>query len=168
MIPETGILGMMLGATLGVRLVLGLLTLMSLWGWTSSFTKVIWYKRTRRQVSQGCTLFNDAADLSEGLQAVSRDGTAQKHRQGREKIASAIPATGPGGLVEPVAKRCCELGLELAEAPLATWHGGIRCRGNRGGDWEEHDVSACGFCVLVPQPAKLSALQALASGLSRR
>jgi len=82
MIPETGILGMMLGATLGVQLVLALLTLMSLWSWTIIFTKVILYKRTRRQVSQGYTLFNDAADLSEGLQAVSRDGNTALSRVG--------------------------------------------------------------------------------------
>lgn len=82
MIPETGILGMMLGATLGVQLVLGLLVLMSLWSWTIIFTKVILYKRTRRQVTQGYTLFNDAPDLSEGLQAVSRDGNTALSRVG--------------------------------------------------------------------------------------
>ncbi|MBU1040385.1 MAG: MotA/TolQ/ExbB proton channel family protein [Proteobacteria bacterium] len=82
MIPETGILGMMLGATLGVQLVLGLLVLMSLWSWTIIFTKVILYKRTRRQVTQGYTLFNDAADLSGGLQAVSRDGDTALSRVG--------------------------------------------------------------------------------------
>jgi biopolymer transport protein TolQ len=82
MIPETGILGMMLGATLGVQLVLAMLTLMSLWSWTIIFTKVILYKRTRRQVTQGYTLFNDAADLSEGLQAVSRDGNTALSRVG--------------------------------------------------------------------------------------
>ena len=82
MIPETGILGMMLGATLGVQLVLGLLVLMSLWSWTIIFTKVILYKRTRRQVTKGYTLFNDAEDLSGGLQAVSRDGDTALSRVG--------------------------------------------------------------------------------------
>jgi len=82
MIPETGILGMMLGATLGVQLVLSLLVLMSLWSWTIIFTKVILYKRTRSQVSKGYVLFNDAPDLSEGLQAVSRDGNTALSRVG--------------------------------------------------------------------------------------
>jgi biopolymer transport protein TolQ len=82
MIPETGILGMMLGATLGVQAVLALLVLMSLWSWTIIFTKVILYKRTRRQVTEGYTLFNDAADLSEGLQAVSRNGNTALSRVG--------------------------------------------------------------------------------------
>ena len=82
MIPETGLLGMMLGATLGVQLVLGLLTLMSLWSWTIISTKVILYKRTRCQVTQGYTLFNNAADLSEGLQAVNRDGNTALSRVG--------------------------------------------------------------------------------------
>jgi len=82
MIPETGILGMMLGATFGVQLVLGLLVLMSLWSWTIIFTKVILYKRTRRQVTQGYSLFNDAVDLSGGLQAVSRDGDTALSRVG--------------------------------------------------------------------------------------
>ncbi len=82
MIPETGILGMMLGATLGVQLVLALLALMSMWSWTIIFTKIILYKRTRRQVSRGYVLFNDAHDLSEGLQAVSRDGDTALSRVG--------------------------------------------------------------------------------------
>jgi biopolymer transport protein TolQ len=82
MIPETGLLGMMLGATLGVQLVLAMLALMSLWSWTIIFHKVILYKRTRRQVSQGYVLFNDAEDLSEGLQAVSRDGNTALSRVG--------------------------------------------------------------------------------------
>ncbi len=82
MIPETGFLGMMLGATFGVQVVLGLLVLMSLWSWTIIFTKVILYKRTRRQVTQGYTLFNDAEDLSGGLQAVSRDGNTALSRVG--------------------------------------------------------------------------------------
>ncbi|OGR34909.1 MAG: protein TolQ [Desulfovibrionales bacterium GWA2_65_9] len=82
MIPETGFLGMMLGATFGVQMVLGLLVLMSLWSWTIIFTKVILYKRTRRQVTQGYTLFNDAEDLSGGLQAVSRDGNTALSRVG--------------------------------------------------------------------------------------
>jgi len=73
MIPENGLIGMMLGATLGVQIVLGLLAVMSLWSWTIIFTKLILYRRARRQVSRGYTLFNDAHDLSEGLQEVSRD-----------------------------------------------------------------------------------------------
>ena len=82
MIPETGILGMILGATLGVQIVLVFLTLMSLWSWTIIFHKVILYKRTRRQLSRGYVQFNDAADLSEGLQAVSRDETSPLGRVG--------------------------------------------------------------------------------------
>ncbi|MBU1231151.1 MAG: MotA/TolQ/ExbB proton channel family protein [Proteobacteria bacterium] len=82
MIPETGLLGMMLGATLGVQIVLAMLALMSLWSWTIIFHKVILYKRTRRQVSQGYVLFNDAEDLSEGLQAVRRDGDTALSRVG--------------------------------------------------------------------------------------
>ncbi|MDO9083307.1 MAG: protein TolQ, partial [Humidesulfovibrio sp.] len=70
MIPETGFLGMMLGATLGVQVVLALLAVMSLMSWTIIFHKLILYRRTRRQVTQGYALFNDAQDLSEGLQAV--------------------------------------------------------------------------------------------------
>jgi biopolymer transport protein TolQ len=82
MIPETGLLGMMLGATLGVQLVLAMLALMSLWSWTIIFSKIILYKRTRRQVTQGYALFSDAQDLSGGLQAVSRDGDTALSRVG--------------------------------------------------------------------------------------
>jgi biopolymer transport protein TolQ len=73
MIPESGFLGMIMGATLGVQVVLTFLTMMSLWSWTIIFHKLILYRRTKRLVSRGYALFNDAADLSEGLQAVSRD-----------------------------------------------------------------------------------------------
>ncbi|GAB6124615.1 MotA/TolQ/ExbB proton channel family protein [Humidesulfovibrio idahonensis] len=73
MIPESGFLGMILGATFGVQAVLFFLACMSLWSWTIIFHKLILYRRTKAQVSRGYALFNDAADLSEGLQAVSRD-----------------------------------------------------------------------------------------------
>jgi biopolymer transport protein TolQ len=82
MIPETGILGMMLGATLGVQAVLLLLICMSLGSWTIIFTKIILYKRTRSQVTKGCVMFSDAEDLSGGLQAVSRDGDTALSRVG--------------------------------------------------------------------------------------
>ncbi len=82
MIPETGFLGMMLGATLGVQVVLALLAVMSLMSWTIIFHKLILYRRTRRQVTQGYALFNDAQDLSEGLQAVSRDGDSPLSKVG--------------------------------------------------------------------------------------
>ncbi len=76
MIPESGFLGMILGATLGVQIVLLFLALMSLWSWTIIFHKLILYRRTKGQVSRGYTAFNDAADLSEGLQEVSRDAAS--------------------------------------------------------------------------------------------
>jgi biopolymer transport protein TolQ len=73
MVPENGFIGMILGATLGVQVVLAFLSFMSLWSWTIIFHKLFLYSRTKRQVSRGCKLFNDASDLSEGLSAVSRD-----------------------------------------------------------------------------------------------
>jgi len=82
MIPESGLLGMILGATLGVQVVLTFLAGMSLWSWTIIFHKLILYKRTQAQVSRGYILFNEAADLSEGLQAVSRDNDSPLSRVG--------------------------------------------------------------------------------------
>ncbi|MDR3639755.1 MAG: MotA/TolQ/ExbB proton channel family protein [Humidesulfovibrio sp.] len=73
MIPESGFLGMIMDATLGVQVVLVFLTLMSLWSWTIIFSKLFLYRRAKRQVSRGYVLFNEASDLSEGLQALSRD-----------------------------------------------------------------------------------------------
>ncbi|MBU1228737.1 MAG: MotA/TolQ/ExbB proton channel family protein [Proteobacteria bacterium] len=87
MIPETGFLGMMLGATLGVQVVLALLAVMSLWSWTIIFHKLILYKRTRHLVSKGYALFNEAHDLSEGLQAVSRDGDSPLSKVGLMAVA---------------------------------------------------------------------------------
>ncbi|OIO04479.1 MAG: protein TolQ [Desulfovibrionaceae bacterium CG1_02_65_16] len=73
MIPESGFLGMIMGATLGVQVVLTFLAIMSLWSWTIIFSKLILYRRTKSLVTRGCVLFNDAGDLSEGLSAISRD-----------------------------------------------------------------------------------------------
>ncbi len=82
MIPETGFLGMMLGATLGVQIVLVFLVLMSLWSWTIIIHKAILYRRARKQVASGYTLFNDAEDLTEALQAVGRDADSPLSRVG--------------------------------------------------------------------------------------
>jgi biopolymer transport protein TolQ len=73
MIPESGFLGMIMGATLGVQIVLAFLACMSLWSWTIIFSKLMLYRRTKRLVIHGTAQFNEAADLSEGLQRVSRD-----------------------------------------------------------------------------------------------
>jgi len=73
MIPEGGFFAMLMNATFGVQMVMTFLVAMSLWSWTIIFHKLILYNRTKRQVSRGYALFNDAADLSEGLQVVSRD-----------------------------------------------------------------------------------------------
>ncbi len=82
MIPETGFLGMMLGATLGVQIVLVFLVLMSLWSWTIILNKFFLFRRARRLVTQGYALFNDAEDLSEGLQAVGRDADSPLSKVG--------------------------------------------------------------------------------------
>ena len=87
MIPESGFLGMMLGATLGVQIVLVFLTVMSLWSWTIILNKFFLYRRTRRQVSEGYALFNQAEDLSEGLAAVSRDDSSPLSSVGLMAVA---------------------------------------------------------------------------------
>ena len=87
MIPESGFLGMMLGATLGVQIVLVFLTAMSLWSWTIILNKFFLYRRTRRQVSEGYALFNQAEDLSEGLAAVSRDDSSPLSSVGLMAVA---------------------------------------------------------------------------------
>ena len=82
MIPESGFLGMIMGATLGVQVVLTFLAMMSLWSWTIIFHKLFLYRRTKQLVSRGYELFNGANDLSEGLQAVSRDDDSPLGRVG--------------------------------------------------------------------------------------
>ncbi len=88
MIPETGMMGMMLGATLGVQMVLVFLAFMSLWSWAIIIQKAIIYRRARRQVNEGYALFSDAEDLSEGVQAVSRDADSPLSRVSLLAIAS--------------------------------------------------------------------------------
>ncbi len=82
MVPEGGFWGMFLSATLGVQLVMGFLVCMSLWSWTIIFHKLILYNRAKKQVARGYALFNDAADLSEGLSAISRDETSPLSKVG--------------------------------------------------------------------------------------
>jgi len=87
MIPESGFLGMMLGATLGVQVVLVFLVGMSLWSWTIIFSKFFLYRRARRQVTSGYAVFNDAEDLSEGLSAISRDDGSPLAKVGLMAVA---------------------------------------------------------------------------------
>ena len=87
MIPETGFLGMMLGATLGVQVVLLFLAGMSLWSWTIIFNKLVLYRRTKRQVAQGYEQFSNAEDLSEGLSVVSRDESSPLAKVGLMAVA---------------------------------------------------------------------------------
>ncbi len=73
MVPESGFWSMIAGATLGVQVVLAFLAMMSLWSWTIIFYKFFLFRHTRDMVARGYIVFNDAPDLSAGLQAVSRD-----------------------------------------------------------------------------------------------
>ncbi|MDP2846985.1 MAG: MotA/TolQ/ExbB proton channel family protein [Humidesulfovibrio sp.] len=82
MIPDSGFWGLMLGATLGVQVVLVFLAGMSLWSWTIIFHKIFLYNRIKGQVGRGYALFNDAADLSEGLSAISREEGSPLSRVG--------------------------------------------------------------------------------------
>lgn len=68
LMPETGILTMLMGATVVVKCVLGFLLLMSLWSWTIIFTKVFTVNRARKMVSEGYEAFLKAGDLGSGLQ----------------------------------------------------------------------------------------------------
>jgi biopolymer transport protein TolQ len=88
MIPESGFLGMMLGATLGVQIVLVFLVLMSLWSWTIILQKFIVYRRAGRQVAEGSALFGEAEDFAAALQALGHDAESPLARVGALALAS--------------------------------------------------------------------------------
>lgn len=73
MLPETGFIGMLAGATMVVKLVLLLLATMSVWSWTIIFTKLFLVNRAKKRVATGYELFQQADDLSDGLQAVGKE-----------------------------------------------------------------------------------------------
>lgn len=70
LLPETGILEMLMGATLVVKVVLAFLAGMSLWSWTIIFSKLYILGRARKQVSKGYEQFQSADDLASALQEV--------------------------------------------------------------------------------------------------
>lgn len=70
--PQTGLFAMLAGATLGVKLVLSFLALMSVSSWAIIFQKMVLITRARSQVISGYERFQQADDLSTGLHAVNR------------------------------------------------------------------------------------------------
>ncbi|MGE4265395.1 MAG: MotA/TolQ/ExbB proton channel family protein [Desulfovibrio sp.] len=82
MLPEGGFLGMILGATLGVQIVLAFLALMSMWSWAIIVHKLIVYRRVKGQVARGYEAFSDAEDLACGLQSVGREEDSPLARVG--------------------------------------------------------------------------------------
>lgn len=68
LMPETGILTMLMNATIVVKCVLGFLLFMSLWSWTIIFTKLVSVNRAKKRVSEGYESFLRAGDLASGLQ----------------------------------------------------------------------------------------------------
>lgn len=76
LMPDSGIFSLLLGATLPVKVVLGLLAAMSLWSWTIIFTKLATIGRTRRMVVDGYERFLLASDLASGLHELSEHPTS--------------------------------------------------------------------------------------------
>ncbi|MGE4293132.1 MAG: MotA/TolQ/ExbB proton channel family protein [Desulfovibrio sp.] len=72
LMPETGILTMLMGATVVVKCVLGFLLGMSVWSWTIIFTKLVSINRAKKRVSEGYELFFQAGDLGSGLQLLGQ------------------------------------------------------------------------------------------------
>lgn len=72
LLPETGVLTMLMNATLVVKCVLGFLMGMSLWSWAIIFTKLVTINRARRRVNEGYELFQQSSDLGSGLQLLGQ------------------------------------------------------------------------------------------------
>ncbi|XPV77337.1 MAG: MotA/TolQ/ExbB proton channel family protein [Desulfovibrio sp.] len=67
LLPDTGIIAMLAGATIPVKAVIGLLITMSLVSWTIIFQKFFSIGAARRRVHKGLDSFTEASDLSSGL-----------------------------------------------------------------------------------------------------
>ncbi|QGY41063.1 protein TolQ [Pseudodesulfovibrio cashew] len=68
--PESGILTLLMGATLAVKLVMIFLALMSIWSWTIIFFKFFTIGSARKKVIMGYDQFMDSEDLTSGLKAL--------------------------------------------------------------------------------------------------
>ncbi|MEF2146231.1 MAG: protein TolQ [Desulfovibrionaceae bacterium] len=73
LLPEGGILTMLMGATVVVKCVLGFLVIMSLWSWTIIFSKLFLINRAKTQVSEGYERFLQSGDLGAGLQELGQN-----------------------------------------------------------------------------------------------
>lgn len=67
LMPDGGMLTLLFGATVPVKVVLAVLAGMSLWSWAIIFTKFVTVGRARRRVSEGYEQFLLSEDLSTGL-----------------------------------------------------------------------------------------------------
>ena len=67
LMPDGGFFTLLLGATVPVKVVLGLLAAMSLWSWAIIFAKFMLLSSTKRRVVEGYERFLLTPDLSAGL-----------------------------------------------------------------------------------------------------
>ncbi|MGE4551680.1 MAG: MotA/TolQ/ExbB proton channel family protein [Desulfovibrionaceae bacterium] len=72
LISDTGILGMLLHATLVVKFVLAFLVCMSIGSWGIIFTKLVMIGRAKGQVAEGYEAFLNSGDLRSGLNTLGQ------------------------------------------------------------------------------------------------
>ncbi len=69
-LPDSGILTLLMGATLAVKLVLIFLASMSVWSWTIIFFKFFTIGAARKKIIKGYVAFMESSDLNTGIKAL--------------------------------------------------------------------------------------------------
>ncbi|QJB55686.1 MotA/TolQ/ExbB proton channel family protein [Pseudodesulfovibrio sp. zrk46] len=75
-LADSDILGLLMGATLAVKMVMIFLGCMSLWSWAIIFFKFVTIRSARSKVLKGYDTFMQAEDLSSGLKALDGKGSS--------------------------------------------------------------------------------------------
>lgn len=84
---ESNIFGLLMQATLVVKIVLGILALMSVASWSLMLQKWITLSAAKRKAAQGLGAFTHARDLREAVQSLSGDPASPLYHVAQEGVA---------------------------------------------------------------------------------
>ena len=84
---HSGLVSMLLGATVVVKIVLAILALMSLISWTLIFYKIVLYLRIKKSVHQEFQIFEDSRDLGTALRTLKKRPGSRLYTIGAKAVA---------------------------------------------------------------------------------
>jgi biopolymer transport protein TolQ len=98
---HSGLVSMLMGATLVVKIVLSILALMSIISWTLIFYKLFLYVRVKRSIEQESRIFDEARDLGTALRTLKKRSGSRLYVIGAKAVSeirslekSSLPPSG--------------------------------------------------------------------------